>query len=80
MIMQSILAMFSAVGLSQTPTVNSDVLKKIEIVSKISENTQLILETSKDFKLKNENIEVAYHYSHMSHMSHYSHYSSYSSY
>ena len=77
MIMQSILAMFSAVGLSQTPTVNSDVLKKIEIVSKISENTQLILETSKDFKLKNENIEVASHYSHMSHYSHYSHYSSY---
>jgi len=64
---------------------NNNTNSKLAVISKVTENTQLILEHTEDFQKNNKKIEVAYHYSHRSHYSHsshrshYSHYSSYDS-
>lgn len=72
-----LISLFALVGLSQSSVDLSN--KNLKLISEITEDTQLILEHSKEFQLANKNIEVAYHYSHSSHSSHESHYSHYSS-
>ena len=69
-----LLILLSLIGLANAG------VTKIDLVSNITEDSQLILEHSKEFQAQNENIEIAYHYSHRSHQSHQSHQSHYSHY
>ena len=78
---KGIILLLSMIGLIEA---NTNIAKdKIELISNITEDTQLILEHSREFQALNNPIEVASHYSHRSHsshrshQSHYSHYSSY---
>lgn len=72
-----LLSLLALVGLSQASTDLSH--EKLKAVAQVTEDTPLMLEHSKIFQASNENIEVAYHYSHSSHESHGSHTSHYSS-
>jgi len=65
---KSVLALLSTIGLAQAST-NVDGNIKLQLVSEIEINTQLLLDSSKDFQMQNENLEVARHYSHRSHYS-----------
>lgn len=76
-----ILSSFALFGVSNASTNEGN--KKLDIISNINEDTQLMLESSKDYQdmFKKGNIDlVSAHYSHRSHMSHRSHVSHYSSY
>ncbi|MDQ1340209.1 MAG: hypothetical protein QG567_1366 [Campylobacterota bacterium] len=73
-----LLSLLALVGLSQASTNIQQ--QRFKTISEITEDTQLMLEHTKDFQLANEKIEIAYHYSHSSHQSHSSHESHYSHY
>lgn len=72
-----LLSLLTLVGLSQASANLQE--QKSQVIKGMTEDTQLLLEHTKDFQLANESIEVAYHYSHSSHSSHESHHSHYSS-
>ena len=74
-----LLILLSLIGLANAGVTKID-NPKLDLVSNITEDSQLILEHSKEFQAQNENIEIAYHYSHRSHQSHQSHQSHYSHY
>ena len=80
---KGIILLLSMIGLIEANTNGISANDKIEFISNITEDTQLILEHSREFQASNNPVEVASHYSHRSHsshrshQSHYSHYSSY---
>jgi len=75
-----ILSAFAFFGISNASTSIGD--KKIDLVSNIDEDSELILENAKDYQniIEDDIQMLAYHYSHQSHSSHSSHQSHYSHY
>lgn len=73
-----LVVLLSLVGLANALPTNNSV--RLNSISQINESSQLLLEHSKDFQLKNNDMgSVTNHYSHASHASHASHSSHYSS-